>query len=146
MFMGKPFIPLERPKSMAKYCTGDGDYVSIPIGNNGLMAIVDIEFEWLSRWRWSPWKTRFNLHFYAVRGIRVDKKVFQLHMSRLICCALPSERVSHVDGYPLNNRCSNLQLNGVAFLDTDREVITKEKYYEYLNVYISINDKKKEEL
>ena len=144
--MGKRFIPLEKPEPMAKYCTGESDYVSIPVGTKGLMAIVDVEDAWLSRWRWSPWKTRYNRYFYAVRGIRRYNKVFQLHMSRLICCALPSERVSHIDGYSLNNRKSNLQLNGMAFLETDRENIMKENYYNYLSVYVSINNKKKEKL
>lgn len=134
--MGKKFIPLERAEPMAKYCIGKGDYVSIPVGNKGLMAIVDVEDEWLARWRWSPWKTRFNLHSYAVRGIRVGTKVFQLHMSRLVCGALPGERVSHYDTYPLNNRKGNLLLNGISFLDSDREKITEKNYREYLKVYI----------
>ncbi|GAF83146.1 unnamed protein product [marine sediment metagenome] len=130
-------VPGKKFESMAPMCTGKGDYVSIPVGGDGLMAIVDIEDRWLLQWRWSPWRGRRNLHYYPVRGIRIGKTVFQLHMSRFICGALPGERVSHHDRNSLNCRKTNLLLNGECLLDTDRSKITKENYEDYLSVYLS---------
>jgi len=79
----------------------------IPL-TQGKFAIVDnIDFEWLSKWKWYALKKHNT--FYAVRGVRQNGKTKRIHMHREIMHALPNEEVDHRNHNGLANWQDNLR-------------------------------------
>lgn len=76
----------------------------------GQVALVDdADYEWLNQWKWCASKHRNT--FYAVRGIRVNKKYEYQKMHRLIMCDnVETSIIDHRDGNGCNNQRSNLRL------------------------------------
>jgi len=99
--------------------------------------IVDDQDKWVSRWKWSAWRGKRNLGYYAVRSIRAGRKTKQIHLHSLIAGSLPGEKVEHLDGNSLNCKRMNLLVDGVCVLDLkDRKPITKLNYNNYLGLFL----------
>ena len=80
----------------------------IPL-SRGMVAIVDdIDYEWLSQWKWQANPSKST--FYADRrpGTWPFRKVIKMH--RIIINAPPGIECDHIDGNGLNNVRSNLRL------------------------------------
>jgi hypothetical protein len=81
---------------------------------NGAKTIVDdIDYEWLSQFKWSAVRcSSRSAHFRAVRSDRdkIAKKQIHLIMSRVIMDAKKGETVDHINSNPLDNRRENLRI------------------------------------
>lgn len=65
-------------------------------------TVDDVDFEWLSQWKWT-----YSGHGYVHRGDNGRK----IYMHRLIA---GWDRVDHIDGNGLNNQRSNLRPTSIA--------------------------------
>jgi hypothetical protein len=73
---------------------------------NGMVALVDdADYEWLSRWKWSPLKC-WGGQIYALKSVSDEER----RMHRLIVSAPKGALVDHINGNTLDNRRSNLRL------------------------------------
>jgi hypothetical protein len=72
----------------------------------GMVALVDDEdFDFLSQFSWSAWKTPHHNTWYAV----ARKEGRNVYMHRLLLDAPPGIEVDHRDGNGLNNQRKNLR-------------------------------------
>lgn len=86
-------------------------FSKIPVGNNGLFAIVDAEDEErLLRYRWSPRRGSASSRYYAGHYLGRASNPRYLLMHRLLMGAMPGEMVDHIDRNGLNNSKSNLRI------------------------------------
>ena len=82
----------------------------IPLTRGKFANVDDIDFDYLSQWRW-----RLDKDGYAIsqtsrtQGPRKSLKMHRIVLSRKLDCEL-SQQVDHRDRYRLNNRRSNLRL------------------------------------
>lgn len=74
----------------------------IPLTKGQFAIVDDVDFDWLSRWRWQCVETGNNR--YASR----TKQGIKMH--RVILSAPTGMLIDHIDGNGLNNQRSNLRL------------------------------------
>jgi len=76
----------------------------------GKVALVDDEdYEELNKNKWCAWKNSDGT-FYAVRGVRKNKKMIIFRMHREIMNAKHGEEVDHINHDGLDNRRCNLRI------------------------------------
>jgi len=74
----------------------------------GKVALVDDEnFEYLNQWKWMARESGNN--YYAVRGVRKNRKLQNIAMHRIIMNTSNELQVDHIDHNGLNNQKSNLR-------------------------------------
>lgn len=73
----------------------------------GKVALVDDDdFEWINQWKWYANKNCNT--YYAVRSVRLERKISRICMHRLIMKTPIGYEVDHKDGNGLNNQKNNL--------------------------------------
>ena len=74
----------------------------------GKVALVDDEnFEYLNQWKWMARESGNN--YYAVRGVRKNRKLQNIAMHRIIMNTSNELQVDHIDHNGLNNQKVNLR-------------------------------------
>lgn len=77
----------------------------------GQVAKVSIEdFDELSKFKWQARWDRVLKNFYAIRGVRINGKMFNISMHRSIMGNPVGFEVDHIHGDTLDNRRSELRL------------------------------------
>jgi hypothetical protein len=78
---------------------------SIPLKKGRYTLVDDIDFSWLTQWRW-----RLSSSGYAVRSYTVNGKEVLVSLHREIMQPPPDLVVDHIDHNRLNNTRSNLRV------------------------------------
>lgn len=85
----------------------------IPLTQDKVTLVDDVDFEWLSSWKWYAWREPKSGLFYA----HASSKIYQgnwsakpLSMSRLLLQPSKRQLVDHRDRDTLNNQRLNLRL------------------------------------
>ena len=82
---------------------------TIPLTQGKYAIVDDVDFEWLSQWKWCANKDRNT--WYAVRTMHKDEKQIKIMMHREILGLKHGDGMDtdHKDGDGLNNRRENLR-------------------------------------
>jgi hypothetical protein len=78
--------------------------------SQGAYAVVDdCDYAFLSRWKWTLWKTAGRTYAYRKTPRSTGQKSIYMHAVVAARKGLPTQRVDHVDNDGLNNRRRNLR-------------------------------------
>jgi|DEB0MinimDraft_6_1074348.scaffolds.fasta_scaffold03557_4 hypothetical protein len=82
----------------------------IIILTRGQFAVVDrADYEWLSQWKWCAKWAPCTKSYYAIRGVRLGKKIKTVLMHREINKPAKGQHVDHVNHATTDNRRENLE-------------------------------------
>jgi hypothetical protein len=78
----------------------------IPLSQGKFALVDDDDFEWLNQWKW-----RLDLKGgYAVRNVRMGKRIPRIYMHKLILNPPKGLFTDHINHDKLDNRRSNLRM------------------------------------
>jgi hypothetical protein len=80
----------------------------IPLTQGKVALIDDSDYELVSKYKW--YVHHRGRCWYATRKIRIDGKLIQQHLHRLLLDAQPGEDVDHINGDGLDNQRNNIRL------------------------------------
>lgn len=82
---------------------------TIPLTQGKIALVDDVDYEFLTQWKWLAIKVRYN--YYAVRSVYISySKRCHIRMHRIIVKAPDRMQVDHINCNGLDNRKSNLRL------------------------------------
>jgi hypothetical protein len=81
----------------------------IPLTQGKVALIDDSDYELVSKYKW--YVHHRGRCWYATRKIRIDGKLIQQHLHRLLLDAQPGEDVDHINGDGLDNQRNNSRYN-----------------------------------
>lgn len=87
-------------------------YREIPLTQDKVTFVDEADFEWLSRWKWCATLNPTNNAWYALRSIRVAKKIisFRMHRELLGLQRGDKRQVDHANHDTLDNRRFNIRI------------------------------------